>query len=194
MILYYYYLPLYFNDVRSEIAGMENNGGHRSVWHYIFPVTDNYNFNTQCLAQFAGLSGGNGPTFTVGKILDKTGQRNSTAMTRGVTDLVISILWRTGKPRLVNNVNLRFPLAQPELANHCLMLGIYQQGPTVRPSNCRVACATPSINSFPHLKWKPKPSLSSGDQFVECNTGRIENEPRFNSAFDPSWRCPPVRS
>ena len=117
---------------------------------FSYPVTSNYTPYTQCLAQLAQLPGDNVPTFTVGEILDKTGQRDiesdGMVLTQGVTEMVMSALWRTRKVRLVERFDLRIPLAEQEMVRQGIMARTYPEGPTVRPTNFVVLGALTELN------------------------------------------------
>jgi holdfast attachment protein HfaB len=117
---------------------------------FSFPVTSNYTPYTQCLTQLRSLPGTNMPTFTIGEILDKTGQRDmesdGTVLTQGVTEMVMSAFWRTGKVRLVERYDLRIPLADMEMVRQGIMPRTYAEGPTVRPANFVVLGALTELN------------------------------------------------
>lgn len=87
---------------------------------YSFPVTSNETPYSQCLMNLAASPGGNLPAFAVGEVADKTGQVNYNAnghtLTQGVSEMVVSALYKTGKARLVERLDLRIPLAEIKLA------------------------------------------------------------------------------
>lgn len=95
---------------------------------YTFPVTTNTTPYSACLAQLAAVPGSNLPVFAVGEVADKTGQidvtTNSTVITQGIAEMVMSALWRTRKVRMVERFDLRIPLAE---------LRMIEQGLTSRP-------------------------------------------------------------
>ncbi len=129
-------------------AATTSSTGHEPSFTY--PVTSNYTPYTQCLRQLAELPGDNLPTFTVGEILDKTGQRDmesdSMVMTQGVTEMVMSALWQTRKVNLVERFDLRIPLADREMVRQGIIPRTYPQGPTVRPTNFVVLGALTELN------------------------------------------------
>lgn len=90
------------------------------------PVTNNDTPYTRCLARLGTLPGGNLPVFAVGEVADKTGQfqatgnGTSTALTQGVSEMVMSALYKTGKARLVERYDLRIPLAQLKMGEQGL--------------------------------------------------------------------------
>ncbi|HMM13573.1 MAG TPA: CsgG/HfaB family protein [Parvibaculum sp.] len=87
---------------------------------YSFPVTSNETPYSQCLSHLASLPGDNLPTFAVGEVADKTGQinynENGHQLTQGVSEMVVSALYKTKKARLVERMDLRIPLAEVRLA------------------------------------------------------------------------------
>jgi curli production assembly/transport component CsgG/holdfast attachment protein HfaB len=60
------------------------------------------------------------PVFSVGEVADKTGQidpdNNSRALSQGVSEMVISALYKTKKVAQVERLDLRIPLAEVKLA------------------------------------------------------------------------------
>lgn len=87
---------------------------------YSFPVTSNETPYSQCLSHLASLPGDNLPTFAVGEVADKTGQinynENGHQLTQGVSEMVVSALYKTKKAHLVERMDLRIPLAEVRLA------------------------------------------------------------------------------
>jgi len=89
---------------------------------YSYAVTDNDTPYSQCLASLAGMGVKSErlPVFSVGEIADKTGQidpeNNSRALSQGVSEMVISALYKTRKASLVERLDLRIPLAEVKLA------------------------------------------------------------------------------
>ena len=83
---------------------------------YSFPVTSNTTPYTRCLQQLASYPGSRLPSIAVGEVADKTGQMDtfteSTVLTQGVSEMVMSALWRSGKARLLERYDLRIPLAE----------------------------------------------------------------------------------
>jgi curli production assembly/transport component CsgG/holdfast attachment protein HfaB len=87
---------------------------------FSFPVTDNETPYSQCLSGLAKLPGDHLPVFSVGEVADKTGQinydENGHALTQGVSEMVMSALYKSGKARQVERLDLRIPLAEVKLA------------------------------------------------------------------------------
>jgi holdfast attachment protein HfaB len=89
---------------------------------YSYAVTDNDTPYSQCLASLAHVHANATrlPVFSVGEIADKTGQidpdNNSRALSQGVSEMVISALYKTHKAGLVERLDLRIPLAEVKLA------------------------------------------------------------------------------
>jgi curli production assembly/transport component CsgG/holdfast attachment protein HfaB len=88
---------------------------------FSFPVTSNETPYSQCLAGLATkVDANNKPVFSVGEVADKTGQinydDNGHALTQGVSEMVISALYKTRMVRLVERLDLRIPLAEMKLA------------------------------------------------------------------------------
>lgn len=90
------------------------------------PVTNNDTPYSQCLGALGQLQGNNLPVFAVGEVADKTGQFSSsgngtsTMMTQGVSEMVMSALYKTRKAKLVERYDLRIPLAQAKMAEQKL--------------------------------------------------------------------------
>lgn len=87
---------------------------------YSYPVTSNPTPYSQCLQALRQVKVSNVPIFSVGEVADKTGQvnyeENGHALTQGVSEMVVSALYKTGKARLVERLDLRIPLAELKLA------------------------------------------------------------------------------
>jgi curli production assembly/transport component CsgG/holdfast attachment protein HfaB len=94
---------------------------------FSFPVTNNDTPYTQCLASLRRLPGSNLPIVAVGEVADKTGQfqlganNNSTVLSQGISEMVMSALYKTGKVRLVERYDLRIPLAELKMAEQNLV-------------------------------------------------------------------------
>lgn len=84
-----------------------------------FPVTDNSTPYSRCLRGLAKTPGNHLPVLSVGEVADKTGQidrvTNSTVLSQGTTEMVISALYKTGKVKLVERFDLRIPLAETRM-------------------------------------------------------------------------------
>ena len=87
---------------------------------YSFPVTDNQTPYSACLRELRQIKANNLPVFAVGEVADKTGQinfdENGHALTQGVSEMVMSAMFKTGKAHLVERLDLRIPLAEVKLA------------------------------------------------------------------------------
>ncbi len=87
---------------------------------FSFPVTDNETPYSQCLAGLSKLPGDHLPTFAVGEVADKTGKidydTEGHALTQGVSEMVMSALYKSGKAQQVERFDLRIPLAEIKLA------------------------------------------------------------------------------
>jgi curli biogenesis system outer membrane secretion channel CsgG len=87
---------------------------------YSFPVTDNDTPYSQCLGELRNTPANNLPIFAVGEVADKTGQinydENGHALSQGVSEMVISALFKSGMTHQVERLDLRIPLAELKLA------------------------------------------------------------------------------
>lgn len=87
---------------------------------YTYPVTNNDTPYSQCLTELSFLEADNLPVFSVGEVADKTGQinyeENGNAISQGISEMVISALYKTRKANLVERLDLRIPLAEVKLA------------------------------------------------------------------------------
>lgn len=118
----------------SMTTGMMGKKGVDAL--YSFPVTSNPTPYSQCLKTLKALPAKNLPTFAVGEVADKTGQvnyqENGHQLSQGVSEMVISALYKTGKARLVERLDLRIPLAEVKLAEQGKLsrsIGTYSQIP-----------------------------------------------------------------
>ncbi|HLO77680.1 MAG TPA: CsgG/HfaB family protein [Magnetospirillum sp.] len=90
------------------------------------PVTNNDTPYSRCLGALGLLPGNNLPVFAVGEVADKTGQfqatgnGTSTVLSQGVSEMVMSALYKTRKAKLVERYDLRIPLAQAKMAEQKL--------------------------------------------------------------------------
>lgn len=87
---------------------------------YGFPVTDNQTPYSVCLSGLSTQKANNLPVFSVGEVADKTGQINfdndGRALSQGVSEMVMSAFFKTGKAYLVERLDLRIPLAEIKLS------------------------------------------------------------------------------
>ncbi|WP_445010100.1 CsgG/HfaB family protein [Vreelandella stevensii] len=85
------------------------------------PVMTNHTPYSRCLNALSQLPGANLPTISVGQILDQTGQvsystiTNSATLTQGVSEMLISALFKTRKVKLAERLDIRIPLAERQL-------------------------------------------------------------------------------
>lgn len=116
---------------------------------YSFPVTDNDTPYSQCLRSMQQIAANNLPTFSVGEVADKTGQinydENGNALTQGVSEMVMSALFKTGKAHLVERFDLRVPLAEVRMAEQG-MLPIGKQDFQIAPFDFLVLGALTELN------------------------------------------------
>lgn len=123
--------------------------------NFSFPVTTNETPYSSCLTGFAGIKGSNLPTFAVGEIADKTGQLStqsgsgySTVLSQGVSEMMMSALYKTQKVRMVERFDLRVPLAEMRMTEQGLVSregGASQRG-TIRGSDFVVVGALTELN------------------------------------------------
>lgn len=91
------------------------------------PVTDNQTPYSVCLTELAKQVRDNRPTVTVGQIIDKTGQRSfdsindSSELTQGVSEMVISALFKTRQVKLAERLDPRVALAERQLVAQGIM-------------------------------------------------------------------------
>lgn len=115
------------------------------------PVTDNVTPYTTCLTALAQYRSQNRPTVAVGQILDKTGQRSfdalndSTELTQGVSEMVISALYRTRQVNLAERLDPRIPLAEQQMISQGLVSGPSAEG-RVAPARFLVLGALTELN------------------------------------------------
>lgn len=98
----------------------------------VFPVTSNDTPYSQCLRKLQSVPASNLPVFAVGEIADKTGQvnfdeRGGHALTQGVSEMVMSALYKTGKAHLVERYDLRIPLAEVKLSEQNRLSRVLQE-------------------------------------------------------------------
>jgi len=100
------------------VATGQEPGGVTPI--YTYPVTNNDTPYSQCLTNLASIPANNLPVFSVGEVADKSGQinldDNGRAITQGISEMVISALYKTRKANLVERLDLRIPLAEMKLA------------------------------------------------------------------------------
>ena len=115
------------------------------------PVTTNDTPYTQCLVQLGGKRSPNQPVFTIGEVADKTGQvdrvnSGGTVLTQGVTEMVMSAFYKTGRVALVERYDLRIPLAEARMVKEKLAIKPAQTARPVRASNFVVMGALTELN------------------------------------------------
>jgi len=85
------------------------------------PVHTNNTPYTACLTQMALAKTKKKPSLTVGQISDKTGQKDyakyqdSSELTQGVSEMVISAFFKTRQVTLTERLDIRIPLAEQQL-------------------------------------------------------------------------------
>lgn len=117
---------------------------------FSFPVTNNDTPYTRCLADLAKVPGENLPVISVGEVADKTGQREgiaeSSVVTQGVSEMVMSAFYKTGKTRMVERFDLRIPLAENKMAETKMITQATQRVGPVRASDFVVLGAVTELN------------------------------------------------
>jgi curli production assembly/transport component CsgG/holdfast attachment protein HfaB len=123
--------------------------------NFSFPVTTNETPYSQCLTGLAKIPGNNLPTFAVGELADKTGQLStqsgsgySTVLSQGVSEMMMSALFKTNKVRMVERFDLRVPLAEMRMTEQGLVTrqgGTTQRG-TIRGSDFVIVGALTELN------------------------------------------------
>ncbi|WP_089730700.1 CsgG/HfaB family protein [Modicisalibacter muralis] len=116
------------------------------------PVTSNHTPYSECLMALDAVEGiSHLPVIAVGQIADKTGQRTystlteSTALTQGVSEMLISALFKTGKVVLTERLDVRVPLAEQQLVEREAMA--YAPKPiAVLPANFTILGALTELN------------------------------------------------
>ncbi len=91
---------------------------------FSFPVSNNDTPYSQCLTALSQFPGNHLPRFTVGEVSDKTGKFNQNqdgyVLSQGVSEMVMSALYKTQKAHLVERYDLRIPLAELKMASQKL--------------------------------------------------------------------------
>lgn len=88
---------------------------------YGAPVQTNNTPYTACLEGLAKTTTSRKPTLTIGHISDKTGQKDyatyteSSELTQGVSEMVISAFFKTRQVTLTERLDIRVPLAEQQL-------------------------------------------------------------------------------
>ena len=91
------------------------------------PVTDNVTPYTVCLTTLERRPVNSRPTFAIGQIVDKTGKNayddvnNSTELSQGVSEMVISAFFKTGQVNLTERLDPRIALAEQQLVQQNLI-------------------------------------------------------------------------
>ncbi|WP_242551996.1 CsgG/HfaB family protein [Photobacterium ganghwense] len=95
--------------------------GEAIVPYFGSPVLTNETPYSQCLSNLSEVEADRLPVFTVGQVADKTGQlsystfNDSTALTQGVSEMIISALYKTKKVILTERLDIRVPIAEQQL-------------------------------------------------------------------------------
>ncbi len=91
---------------------------------FTFPVTSNDTPYSRCLSGLSKIPGNHLPIVAVGEIADKTGQinydDNGHALSQGVSEMVMSALFKSGKVSLAERFDLRIPLAELKMVQQKL--------------------------------------------------------------------------
>jgi curli production assembly/transport component CsgG/holdfast attachment protein HfaB len=117
---------------------------------FSFPVTNNDTPYTRCLGSLAKLPGEHLPTISVGEVADKTGQREglaeSSIISQGISEMVMSAFYKTGKTRMVERFDLRIPLAENKMTETKMITQANQKAGPVRASDFVVLGALTELN------------------------------------------------
>lgn len=114
-------------------------------------VMTNHTPYTRCLSALSQQPGENLPVLSVGQIMDRTGQTSystiteSHVLTQGVSEMLISALYKTRKVRLAERLDIRIPLAERQLND----TGAMQRTPAalnVQPVNFVILGALTELN------------------------------------------------
>lgn len=108
----------------SMLAGCQSGTYHSNA--YVEPLTGspvhtNNTPYTACLTQMASAKTEKKPSLTVGHISDKTGQKDyakytdSSELTQGVSEMMISAFFKTRQVTLTERLDIRMPLAEQQL-------------------------------------------------------------------------------
>ncbi|MEQ8393542.1 CsgG/HfaB family protein [Thalassobaculum sp.] len=115
-----------------------------------FPVTSNNTPYSKCLVSLSKTPATNLPVFAVGDVTDKTGQidrtTNSTVLSQGVTEMMISAFAKTQRAHLVERYDLRIPLAEARMVQQKLTTLSLENRAPVRASNFVVMGALTELN------------------------------------------------
>ena len=107
------------SGVLSACGAQQMYGGKGVEPTLSFPVTNNDTPYTRCLGDLAKLPGGHLPVVSVGEVADKTGQREglaeSSVVSQGISEMVMSAFYKTGKAQMVERFDLRIPLAENKM-------------------------------------------------------------------------------
>jgi len=87
-------------------------------------VTTNHTPYSQCLLKLRQIPGNHLPVMAVGEVADKTGQinydENGHALSQGVSEMVMSAVFKTGKANMAERFDLRIPLAELKMVQQQL--------------------------------------------------------------------------
>ncbi|MBD3625272.1 MAG: curli production assembly/transport component CsgG, partial [Rhodobacteraceae bacterium] len=115
------------------------------------PVTDNSTPYSVCLDHLAQKPGRNRPTLTIGDIRDKTGKYaydqvgDSTELTQGASEMVISAFYKTRQVNLAERLDPRIALAEQQLVAQDLIAAPLGP-PNVAPAHFLVLGALTELN------------------------------------------------
>ncbi|ELB2907706.1 hypothetical protein QNE33_003203, partial [Vibrio alginolyticus] len=89
--------------------------------YFSSPVLTNETPYSKCLSSLSNIKADKLPVFTVGQVVDKTGQlsystfNDSTALSQGVSEMIISALYKTKRVVLTERLDIRVPIAEQQL-------------------------------------------------------------------------------
>jgi len=115
------------------------------------PVNNNDTPYSACLAQLALTKSAHKPVFTIGQISDKTGQRaydgnsDSTALTQGVSEMMISAFYKTRQVSLTERLDMGVGLAEQKLIEQRAIKG-RTRPMAVQPADFMVLGALTELN------------------------------------------------
>lgn len=115
------------------------------------PVGTNDTPYSVCLTHLASNPVNNKPNLTIGEVTDKTGQKvydglsDSTALTQGVSEMLISAFYKTKQVGLTERLDVRVPLAEQQLLERGAISG-HIAPMSVLPANFVVLGALTELN------------------------------------------------
>ncbi|MBS1302699.1 CsgG/HfaB family protein [Loktanella sp. SALINAS62] len=144
------------------------------------PVTNNSTPYTICLTELAKNPGLNRPTFAVGNITDKTGKRaydaanDSTEVTQGTSEMVISAFYKTRQVNLAERLDPRIALSEQQLVQTNMIKRPIGE-PDVAPAHFLVLGAVTELNYNIH---------SGGERLFVAGVGASRRAAVINVGLD----------